>query len=167
MVDIAVPRDIEAGVGGLSNVYLYNIDDLQEVAAGNRGKRDQEMEAARQLVAGHVEDFLRWFAARDVGPLVKALYDQAHEIARGELEAHFARHPDLPPEEREELERLTHRVIGKLLHGPVDAIDLAGGGDPRGRCWRRRYGGCLISGKCRRGENEADGRRSYLGEHGF
>jgi glutamyl-tRNA reductase len=122
MVDIAVPRDIEADVAKLSNVYLYNIDDLQEVAAGNRGKRDQEIAAARQLLAGHMEEFLRWFAARDVGPLVKALYDQANVIARAELEAHFAKHPDMPPEHRQELERLTHRVIGKLLHSPVTQL---------------------------------------------
>jgi glutamyl-tRNA reductase len=122
MVDIAVPRDIEVGVGKLANVYLYNIDDLQEVAAGNRGKRDQAIVEARELLTAHVDEFVRWFAARDVGPLVKALYDQANVIARAELEAHFAKHQDLTPEEREELERLTHRVIGKLLHSPVTQL---------------------------------------------
>lgn len=122
MVDIAVPRDIEADVAKLANVYLYNIDDLQEVAAGNRGKRDQEVAAARQLLTAHVDEFLHWFAARDVGPLVKALYDHANVIAKAELEAHFARHQDLSAEQRAELERLTHRLIGKLLHSPVTQL---------------------------------------------
>jgi glutamyl-tRNA reductase len=122
MVDVAVPRDIEAAVAKLNNVYLYNIDDLQEVAAGNRGKRDQEIAAARALLATHVEEYLKWSAARDVGPLVKALYEQANGMARAELEAHFAKHPDMTPERRAELEHLAHRLIGKLLHGPVTQL---------------------------------------------
>lgn len=122
MVDIAVPRDIEPGVAQLNNVYLYNIDDLQEVAAGNRGKRDREIAAARALLAEHVEEYLRWSAARDVGPLVKALYEQAHGMVRAELDGYFAKHPDLTPERRQELEHLSHRLIGKLLHGPVTQL---------------------------------------------
>ncbi len=122
MVDIAVPRDIDPAIAKLPNVYLYNIDDLQEVAAGNRSKRDQEIAAARALVHAHVEEFLRWFAARDVGPLIKALYEQSHAHARTELDAHFARNPDLSPEQRAQYERLTHRLVGKLLHGPVTQL---------------------------------------------
>jgi glutamyl-tRNA reductase len=122
MVDIAVPRDVESSVGKLSSVYLYNVDDLQEVAAGNRGKRDQEIAASRKLVDSHVEEFLRWFAARDVGPIVKALYEQCNAVARAELEAHCSRHTDMTPEQRAELEKLTHRLIGKLLHGPVTQL---------------------------------------------
>jgi len=122
MVDIAVPRDIEAKVAKLSNVYLYNIDDLQEVAAGNRGKRDQEIAAARQLLTSHVDEFLRWFAARDVGPLVKALFEHANSVGKAELEAHLAKHPDATAEQRAELEKLVHRLIGKLLHSPVSQL---------------------------------------------
>ena len=92
MVDIAVPRDIEPGVAKLPHVYLYNIDDLQEVAAGNRVKRDREIAVARELLTAHVDEYLRWFAARDMGPLVKALYDHAKNLGQTEIEAHLARH---------------------------------------------------------------------------
>jgi glutamyl-tRNA reductase len=119
MVDIAVPRDIEAAVSELANVYLYNIDDLQDVAAGNRSKRDDQIAASRQLLAKHVEDFLQWYAARDVGPIVKALYERCHEIAKAELDSIYAKNPALTPEDRAQLERMTHRIIGKLLHAPV------------------------------------------------
>ncbi len=122
MIDIAVPRDIEPGVAKLTNVYLYNIDDLQEVAAGNRGKRDQEVAAARELLTAHVDDYLRWFAARDVGPLVKALYAQANALAKAEVAEHLARHPDMPAAQREDVERLAHRLIAKLLHTPVTQL---------------------------------------------
>lgn len=122
IVDIAVPRDVEPAVGKLSNVYLYNVDDLQEVAAGNRGKRDQEIAASRALLDQHIDSFWKWFATRDVGPLVKSLYDRSHALARAELEAHFDRNPHLSEEDRAEIERLTHRLIGKLLHPPVSHL---------------------------------------------
>ncbi len=122
IIDIAVPRDVESSVGQLSNVYLYNVDDLQEVAAGNKGKRDQEIALSRALLEEHVENFWKWFAARDVGPLVKALYEQCHALARAELDATFTRKPDLTPDERAELERLTHRLIGKILHRPISQL---------------------------------------------
>ncbi len=122
IVDIAVPRDVEPDVGKLNNVYLYNIDDLQEVAAGNRDKRHEEIDRSRQVLSGHVDEFVQWFAARDVGPLVKALYEQCHAVARAELEQIFARHPEYDAAQREEMERLAHRLIGKILHAPVAQI---------------------------------------------
>jgi glutamyl-tRNA reductase len=122
MVDIGVPRDIEPGVAKLKNVHLYNIDALQEMAARNQGKRDRETAAARALLTKHVDDFLKWFSARDLGPLVKALYEQAEDLAQAELQAHFSRHPDMAPEERAGVERLARRLVAKLLHGPVTQL---------------------------------------------
>jgi len=124
MIDIAVPRDVEAGVGQLQNVYLYNVDDLEEVAAGAREKRDEKVSASRVLITEHVEEFLKWFAARDVGPLVKALYDRCHEIAAGELQAIYARQPEMGPAEKAEVERLAHRLVGKILHDPVTQLTM-------------------------------------------
>jgi len=125
IVDIAVPRDVEPSVGNLSNIYLYNVDDLQEVAAGNKGKRDEEIAVSRTLLQEHIDGFWKWFAVRDVGPLVKSLYDQSHALARAELEAIYARKPEMTPEERAELERLTHRLVGKILHRPVSKLATA------------------------------------------
>lgn len=122
IVDIAVPRDIDPEVGKLTNVYLYNIDDLQQVAAVNRDKRTDEIDRSRELLVRHVDEFVHWFAARDVGPLVKALYDQCNAIARAELEQVFARHPEYDEAQRKEWQRLTHRLVGKMLHAPVAQI---------------------------------------------
>lgn len=122
MVDIAVPRDVESAVGRHQNVYLYNVDDLQEVAAGNKAKRDQAIQAARDVLREAVEEFLKWFAARDIGPLVKALYEQCHAYAEAELKETLARNPQMMPEQRAELERMTHRLVGKILHGPVTEL---------------------------------------------
>jgi glutamyl-tRNA reductase len=122
IIDIAVPRDVHPDVAQLANVYLYNVDDLQEVAAGNKTKRDAEIALSRTLLNEHIDEFWKWFALRDVGPLVKSLYEQSHALARTELDATLARHPDLTSEQRAELERLTHRLIGKLLHRPVSQL---------------------------------------------
>jgi glutamyl-tRNA reductase len=122
IVDIAVPRDVDSAVADLPNVYLYNIDDLQEVAAGNRTKRDAEITAAKTLLNFHIENFQQWLTAKDVGPLIKALYKQAHAIAKTELEATLQKNPNLTADQRAELERLTHRLIGKLLHTPVTTL---------------------------------------------
>lgn len=122
MIDIAVPRDVAEAVGELANVYLYNIDDLQEVANANRGKRDAQLAESTAILTRHVEDFLQWFAARDVGPVVRALFAQANGVAQGELDTLFARFPALDPQQRAAIEKMTHRLVGKLLHRPVTQI---------------------------------------------
>ena len=122
IVDIAVPRDVEAGVGELSNVYLYNIDDLEQVAAATRDKRSAAVDRSRELLAGFVEEFIAWYATRDVGPLVKALYEHSNALARAELDAYFAGHPQMDDAQRKDLERMVHRVVGKMLHTPVTQI---------------------------------------------
>ncbi|HVX83375.1 MAG TPA: glutamyl-tRNA reductase [Phycisphaerae bacterium] len=122
VVDIAVPRDVEASVASLPNVYLYNVDDLQNRAAGNKAARDAQIAAAKSRLDLHAADFFRWLAARDVGPLVKALYEHCQQIAQSELAAAYERAPDLTDAQRAELQRLTHRVVGKILHGPVTRL---------------------------------------------
>ena len=60
LIDIAVPRDVEAGVGELDHVYLYNLDDLQQVVARTQARRTGAAEAAQRIVARHVDDFVDW-----------------------------------------------------------------------------------------------------------
>lgn len=138
IVDIAVPRDVESEVSSLQNIYLYNVDDLQNRAAGNRVNRDAQIAAAKARLDVHAEGFFKWLAARDVGPLVKALYEHCQGIARAELEAAYARAPDLTEEQRAELQRLTHRLVGKILHTPVTTLTASsqvagtGGGGAEG-----------------------------------
>jgi glutamyl-tRNA reductase len=125
IVDTAVPRDVEAGVASLPNVYLYNVDDLQNRAAGNKAARDAQMASAKARLDVHAVEFFRWLASRDVGPLVKALYEHCQAIAHAELTAAYERAPDLTDAQRAELQRLTHRLVGKILHGPVTRLTNA------------------------------------------
>lgn len=122
MVDIAVPRDIEPAVGELNNVYLYNVDDLQRVVAETHGKRDVAVEESHLLLKKHVDEFVQWFGARDVGPIVRALYERSHDIAKREMDDLLTRMPDMSDDQKRELERTLHRVIGKILHSPVTQL---------------------------------------------
>lgn len=131
MVDIAVPRDIEAAVGELSNVYLYNVDDLQQIAATNMERRSGEIERSRTLLSEHVSAFLCWYAGRNMGPLVKALYQRSGQLAKLELADYMGRHPELSDAQKHDLERLTHRLVHKLLHEPVTQMTAESQQDAR------------------------------------
>ena len=122
IVDIAVPRDVEAAVGRLHNVYLYNIDDLEQVAAGNRRRRGDQERRSREIVARHTEDFMHWFRARHTGPLVRALYQHCRRIGQAEVETLLAAHPELTPQQQQAIEKLARRVVGKILHLPVTEL---------------------------------------------
>ncbi len=119
MMDLAVPRDVEAAVGGLNNVYLYNIDDLEHTTAESREKRGTQIEQSQRLLQERVEEFIAWYGARDIGPLVKALFEQFHSFAHAEIADFFAKNPHLDAHQRHDIERMAHRMVGKMLHGPV------------------------------------------------
>jgi glutamyl-tRNA reductase len=63
LVDIAVPRDVERACGDLENVYLYDIDDLSQIAEQNRAARQREIAVAQNLIADHMAHYLKWFEA--------------------------------------------------------------------------------------------------------
>jgi glutamyl-tRNA reductase len=134
LIDIALPRDIEASVGKLENVYLYNLDDLQHVVSTTRATRAGVVEGAQAIVDAEVERFLSWNRAREMGPLIDNLYRKHHELARAELERTIAKLPNLSESDRAQLEELTRRIVNKLLHDPIKALRDSGGvhGDASG-----------------------------------
>ena len=136
MVDIAVPRDIEAEVGELDDVYLYTVDDLHEVIAENLKSRQGAAQAAEELVAAGTEDFmqrLRELAAVDV---LKAYRQQAERLRDEELAKARRQLANGSPAE-EVLAQLARGLTNKLLHAPsvqlkklsadgrIDALALA------------------------------------------
>src|SRR5205085_226874 len=78
IIDIAVPRDVEASVGELESVYLYNLDDLQKVVTGTQSHRNGAIDSARTIVARHVDDFVLWHRSRELGPIIDQLYKRYH-----------------------------------------------------------------------------------------
>ncbi len=122
IVDIAVPRDVEAAVARLNNVYLYNIDDLERVSQSNRDERGTKMDLSRVIIDRHTAEFMHWFAARNTGPVVKALYELCRRISDRELETLLAANPDFTEVQREAIRKMAHRLVGKILHVPVTEL---------------------------------------------
>jgi glutamyl-tRNA reductase len=122
LIDIALPRDVEAGVGNLENVYLYNIDDLQQVVAGTMDQRKDAVVAARAIVTKQVEGFLAWNRAREMGPVIDRLSKRYHQVAAEELQRTLNKLPNIGDAERAHLEELTRRLVNKLLHDPISMI---------------------------------------------
>jgi glutamyl-tRNA reductase len=122
LLDLAVPRDVEPAVGDNEHIYLYNIDDLQSVVSSTQAQRTDAIDAARRVVARHVDTFVVQQRQRAIGPAINLLYERSHALAREELERSLAKLPELSGAQREQLEELTRRIVNKLLHDPVTAM---------------------------------------------
>ncbi len=130
IVDIAVPRDVEADVARLDGVYLFDIDDLERVVAENMKERQREADAAASLVQAEVQTFEAWLRSQRVVPTIRSLRQHFQEIADAEVEKavqQISRETD--PEKRAHIvRRLSSLIVSKLLHTPMTA--LKAGEDP-------------------------------------
>jgi glutamyl-tRNA reductase len=127
IVDLAVPRDVDADAGTVSGVSLADIDDLRQAAAEALEDRRRHLPAVERLVAEEVERFLRESRARDAAPLVSALRCRVEDVRRAELRRWQARFGDLDPEALALVEAVTAGVVAKLLHGPTVRLKEAAG----------------------------------------
>ncbi len=124
MVDIAVPRDIEAEVAELNDVYLYTVDDLKEIVDSNLKNREQEARKADEIIAECVDNYYRQLRALDAVSTVKALRGKMEELRDTELEK--ARHALALGEPAEQvLAQLARNLTNKLLHSPSSQLRRA------------------------------------------
>ncbi|HEX8911844.1 MAG TPA: glutamyl-tRNA reductase [Humisphaera sp.] len=123
IIDIAVPRDVDPAVGELEQVYLYNVDDLQQVVAQTQRQRQSAVTAAERIVDRQCEAFAVWHRQRELGPTIDRLYSRYHRMAKEEVERTIGK---LPPaaqaEQRAAIEDLARRIVNKLLHKPIHAL---------------------------------------------
>ncbi len=130
LIDIAVPRDIAEDAGKVKGVFLYDIDDLQQVASANLRERKKESAAAETIVEQEVQEFIEWRRSLEVVPLFVELRKRADEIRRGEIEKARHRLGPLTPEQEKALEAATSAIVNKLLHAPTVRLkELAGHGE--------------------------------------
>lgn len=124
MVDIAVPRDIEPEVTDLDNVYLYTVDDLQDVIDDNIQSRKAAAEQAEELVQDEVENFLSWLRSQDHIDTIRSFRNQG-EVLRDEVTMQSKRllQQGKPPEEV--IDYLAHNLTNKLLHAPITSMNSA------------------------------------------
>lgn len=128
MVDLAVPRDIEAEVAELDDVFLYTVDDLASVVQSGVASRQAAVSEAEAIIAGRLGDFLDWHARRAHVPVIQAFRDGATQLRAQELE--LARKRLLRGEAPElVLEQMATRLTNKFLHGPLSAINKAESAD--------------------------------------
>jgi glutamyl-tRNA reductase len=124
-IDIAVPRDVEPAMGELEGVFVYDIDDLEQVAAAHLSARSRQAMDAEALIAAEVERFHRWRLATHAAPAIVALQQQAEEIRQAELRHAQARLGSLSAEQMAAVEALTHGLVNKFLHPPMQALKQA------------------------------------------
>ncbi len=124
LLDLAVPRDIEAGVADLADVYLYTVDDLEQVIEENRASRREAAGQAEAIIDLQVEHFMAWWRAQGRQDALRALRSQG-ETARDDALARAREQLALGRDPQEVLGVLAHQLTNKLLHGPSSALRQA------------------------------------------
>lgn len=126
MVDLAVPRDVEAEVADLDDVFLYSLDDLAQIVESGLESRQAAVVEAEQIIDTRVDHFLHWIASRDAVPTIRALRDNAERMRRHEVERAvklLARGED----PQRVIEALSHGLTNKFMHGPTHVLNSAEG----------------------------------------
>src|SRR5580698_9809647 len=121
-IDIAVPRDVDPRMNEVEGCFVYDIDDLQQVAQANLADRSREAEAAESIVSREVEKFHERLQSRDAVPAIKALQQNAEAIREVELARSAKRLADLTPDQLAAVEALTRSLTAKLLHPQLTAL---------------------------------------------
>lgn len=122
LIDISVPRNIDPACNNLDNVYLYNIDDLQDVVDSNILERRKEAEKALGIVCEETEKFFQWLNSLDSVPVIVSIRNKAEIIRQEEVEKFKSKFKDLPPELLNSIDYLTHSIINKIMHEPTVAL---------------------------------------------
>ncbi|MGA2067012.1 MAG: glutamyl-tRNA reductase [Thermoguttaceae bacterium] len=133
ILDLAVPRDFEPAVGGRPDVYLYSVDDLQAACRRNQAERDKELPAARAIIDQETGRFMADLYRRATGPVIQQLKDGWQKPKEQEIERLLARLPGLDERARNEIRLSFDRLLGKLLHPPLESLrDESRNGIPHG-----------------------------------
>jgi glutamyl-tRNA reductase len=125
MFDLAVPRDIEAEVATLGDVFLYTVDDLGKLAREGLDVRQNAVAQAEVIIENHVTDFMHWLGSREVVPAIRSMRDAAERSRRHELERAQKRLARGEDPERV-LDELSRALTNKLMHPPTHALSHAG-----------------------------------------
>jgi glutamyl-tRNA reductase len=128
IIDIALPRDVEAAAGEIEQVFLYNIDDLQATVRENLARRASEVTRAETIVAEELNKFSAWLRARGAVPTIVALRQHCENIRRAELARLDYKLATLPEadEARARVDEITRLMMEKLLLTPTEQLKSVG-----------------------------------------
>ena len=119
LIDLAVPRDIDASCAELPGVSLYDVDDLQAVIARNKKVRRAEARKAEGIIEEEIQQFAAWLGSLEVLPTLAALRTHADGIAEQVLRENAGKWEDATPRDLERIDALAHAVVNRLLHDPT------------------------------------------------
>ena len=134
VLDLGAPRDVDPRVADIDeNVFLYDVDDLQETCQRNRKKRSAAIERALAIIDDESERFMQEVYHRATGPIVKRLREQWSEVSQAEMRRLRSKLAHLDDGDMDQVEQTLTRMVNKLLHPPLEALkDEAREGTPHG-----------------------------------
>jgi glutamyl-tRNA reductase len=125
IIDIAVPRDVDPDVNRLDGIFLYDIDDLQSVAASNLSDRAREAQKAEAILEQELVRYQRRLESLDIVPALVDLQAAAEDMRQAELRRAHSRLQSLTPSQLEAVEAVTRGLMNKFLHQPLRALKQA------------------------------------------
>jgi glutamyl-tRNA reductase len=124
-IDIAVPRDVDPGMNKVEGCFVYDIDDLQQVATANLADRSREAQTAENIVSREVEKYHQRLQSLDATPAILSLQQHAETLRQAELRRSASKLGGLTPEQQAAIETLTRSLTNKFLHAPMTALRQA------------------------------------------
>ncbi|MGD2141100.1 MAG: glutamyl-tRNA reductase [Burkholderiales bacterium] len=125
MIDLAVPRDIEAEAEELDDVFLYTVDDLGKIVREGMDVRRAAVEQAEAIIHSGVVSFMQWLETREVVPTIRAFRDQTEQLRRNEMERALAA-LERGEDPKQVLEHFSRGLTNKFLHSPTSTLKQVG-----------------------------------------
>ena len=122
LIDLGVPRNFDPSINGIEDVYLYSMDELKDVAKQNLKAREEDLTSSLEIVYAGTADFMDWYHARDIGPLIGKMKAEFRQIGRNELERFFVG-PRQEASCRLQMEAMLNRVVNKLMHCVIQNVN--------------------------------------------
>ena len=119
LIDLGVPRNVDPEVANIENIHLFNIDNLEDVTMGNRDKRENEAEKAKEIINKKVNEYCTWLKEREVIPAIHSLRKKFENIRLNELRKINNK---VSEETFEAIDLVTRRIVRKILHNPTIAM---------------------------------------------
>ena len=140
LVDLSLPRNVEPSVNQAANVYLYDLDDLERIAAQNRDLRDRQIDRAEELIEEELCSFRAHAHERAAVSVLGRLRAHAHAVACGEVEKTLASLRGLDDRQQKRLRAMATAIVNKLLHAPTARLRAEAGEGPLGEAAAELFG---------------------------
>jgi glutamyl-tRNA reductase len=121
-IDISVPRNVDPEMSRLDGMFVYDIDDLQAVAAGNTAERKKEAERAERIIEVEVDRFTSRIKSLAVVPTILSLQEQCETIRQAEMDRIRGKLGKLTPDQEAAIDAMTRGIVNKLLHTPITTL---------------------------------------------